>query len=168
MGRQGRREAVRSAQIDAGGVTVAFAPLADDSDFAAAYREIPYTEVGLSQDGMTLTVTMHDTFLDCGKLGDDVDTALLKEYGSLYPESFPAGELTGSCTLIEKAELHQDGNNVILTVTLADGPIRYDQAFAGGHYYFTADTGYTGIVGIDGNGPYFRLQLRVADPLFAN
>ena len=168
MGMQGRREAVRSAQIDAGGVTVAFAPLADDSDFEAAYRESPYIEVGLSQDGMTLTVTMHDTFLDCGKLGKDVDTALLKEYGSLYPESFPAGELTGSCTLIEKAELHQDGNNVILTVTLADGPIRYAQTFADGHYYFTADTGYTGIVGIGGNGPYFRLQLRVADSLCAN
>ena len=36
MGMQGRREAVRSAQIDAGGVTVAFAPLADGSDFTAA------------------------------------------------------------------------------------------------------------------------------------
>ena len=92
MGMEGRREAIRSAQIDAGGLTVAFAPLADGSDFVAAYCEIPYTEVGLSEDGMTLTVTMHDTFLDCGKLGKDVDTTFLKDYGSLYPESFPAGE----------------------------------------------------------------------------
>ena len=37
MGMQGRREAIRSAQIDAGGLTVAFAPLADGSDFTAAY-----------------------------------------------------------------------------------------------------------------------------------
>ena len=40
MGMQGRREAIRSAQIDAGGLTVAFAPLADGSDFVAAYCEI--------------------------------------------------------------------------------------------------------------------------------
>ena len=72
MGMQGRREAIRSAQVDAGGLTVAFAPLADGSDFVAAYCEIPYTEVALSEDGMTLTVTMHDTFLSSGTLSKDV------------------------------------------------------------------------------------------------
>ena len=164
MGMQGRREAIRSAQVDAGGLTVAFAPLADGSDFVAAYCEIPYTEVALSEDGMTLTVTMHDTFLDCGKLGKDVDTTFLKDYGSLYPESFPAGELTGSCALIEKAELRQDGNNAVLTVTLADGPI-HGRNFGDGYYRFTAETGYTGIAD---TGPYLRVTLNATDELFAN
>ena len=164
MGMQGRREAIRSAQIDAGGLTVAFAPLADGSDFVAAYCEIPYTEVGLSEDGMTLTVTMHDTFLDCGKLGKDVDTTFLKDYGSLYPESFPAGELTGSCALIEKAELRQDGNDAVLTVTLADGPI-HGRNFGDGYYRFSAETGYTGIAD---TGPYLRVTLNATDELFAN
>ena len=164
MGMQGRREAIRSAQIDAGGLTVAFAPLADGSDFVAAYCEIPYTEVGLSEDGMTLTVTMHDTFLDCGKLGKDVDTTFLKDYGSLYPESFPAGELTGSCALIEKAELRQDGNNAVLTVTLADGPI-HGRNFGDGYYRFTAETGYTGIAD---TGPYLRVTLNATNELFAS
>ena len=164
MGMEGRREAIRSAQIDAGGLTVAFAPLADGSDFVAAYCEIPYTEVGLSEDGMTLTVTMHDTFLDCGKLGKDVDTTFLKDYGSLYPESFPAGELTGSCALIEKAELRQDGNNAVLTVTLAEGPI-HGQAFGDGYYRFTMDNDYTGIADI---GPYLRVKLNATNELFAN
>ena len=164
MGMEGRREAIRSAQIDAGGLTVAFAPLADGSDFTAAYCEIPYTEVGLSEDGMTLTVTMHDTFLDCGKLGKDVDTTFLKDYGSLYPESFPAGELTGSCALIEKAELRQDGNNAVLTVTLAEGPI-HGRNFGDGYYRFTAETGYTGIAD---TGPYLRVTLNATDELFAN
>ena len=164
MGMQGRREAIRSAQVDAGGLTVAFAPLADGSDFVAAYCEIPYTEVGLSEDGMTLTVTMHDTFLDCGKLGKDVDTTFLKDYGSLYPESFPAGELTGSCTLIEKAELRQDGNDAVLTVTLADGPI-HGRNFGDGYYRFTAETGYTGIAD---TGPYLRVTLNATNELFAN
>ena len=163
MGMEGRREAIRSAQIDAGGLTVAFAPLADGSDFVAAYCEIPYTEVGLSEDGMTLTVTMHDTFLDCGKLGKDVDTTFLKDYGSLYPESFPAGELTGSCTLIEKAELRQDGNDAVLTVTLADGPI-HGRNFGDGYYRFTAETGYTGIAD---TGPYLRVTLNATNELFA-
>ena len=163
MGMQGRREAIRSAQIDAGGLTVAFAPLADGSDFTAAYCEIPYTEVGLSEDGMTLTVTMHDTFLSSGTLSKDADLDFLKEYGSLYPESFPAGELAGSCTLIENADLRQDGNSAVLTVTLADGPI-HGRNFGDGYYRFTAETGYTGIAD---TGPYLRVILNATDELFA-
>ena len=160
---QGRREAIRSAQVDAGGLTVAFAPLADGSDFVVAYCEIPYTEVALSEDGMTLTVTMHDTFLSSGTLSMDIDPAFLKEYGSLYPESFPAGELAGSCTLIENADLRQDGNNAVLTVTLADGPI-HGRNFGDGYYRFTAETGYTGIADI---GPYLRVTLNATNELFA-
>ena len=163
MGMQGRREAIRSAQVDAGGLTVAFAPLADGSDFVAAYCEIPYTEVALSEDGMTLTVTMHDTFLSSGTLSKDVDPDFLKEYGSLYPESFPAGELAGSCTLIENADLRQDGNSAVLTVTLADGPI-HGRNFGDGYYRFTAETGYTGIAD---TGPYLRVTLNATDELFA-
>ena len=163
MGMQGRREAIRSAQVDAGGLTVAFAPLADGSDFVVAYCEIPYTEVALSEDGMTLTVTMHDTFLSSGTLSKDIDPDFLKEYGSLYPESFPAGELAGSCTLIENADLRQDGNNAVLTVTLADGPI-HGRNFGDGYYRFTAETGYTGIADI---GPYLRVTLNATNELFA-
>ena len=163
MGMQGRREAIRSAQIDAGGLTVAFAPLADGSDFVTAYCEIPYTEVGLSEDGMTLTVTMHDTFLSSGTLSKDANLDFLKEYGSLYPENFPAGELVGSCTLIEKAELRQDGNNAVLTVTLADGTV-HGSSFGEGYYRFTAETGYTGIADI---GPYLRVTLNATNELFA-
>ena len=144
-------------------LTVAFAPLADGSDFVAAYCEIPYTEVALSEDGMTLTVTMHDTFLSSGALSKDVDLDFLKEYGSLYPESFPAGELAGSCTLIENADLRQDGNNAVLTVTLADGPI-HGRNFGDGYYRFTAETGYTGIAD---TGPYLRVTLNATDELFA-
>ena len=162
MGMQGRREAIRSAQVDAGGLTVAFAPLADGSDFVAAYCEIPYTEVALSEDGMTLTVTMHDTFLSSGTLSKDADLDFLREYGSLYPESFPAGELAGSCVLIEKAELRQDGNDAVLTVTLDEshlhGSYQGDAAFR-----FTAETGYTGPGDV---GPFLRVTVHaVTEPL---
>ena len=89
MGRQGRRAAIRAAQIDAEGLTVAFAPLADGSDFLSSTCAIPYAEVGLSQDSRTLTVTLRDTFLDCGTLSKDTDPDFLKEYGSLYPGELP-------------------------------------------------------------------------------
>ena len=164
MGMAGRREAVRSAQIDAGGVTVAFAPLADGSDFTAAYCEIPYTEVSLPENGNVLFVTFHDTFLDSGELAEGVTTDYLHSYGSLYPEDFPAGELSGSCMLIQKAEITQEGNNVVLALTLDTDRLSEDSLGDGdGYFQFTAGTEYTGIAD---NGPYFRLQLRITTPLF--
>lgn len=164
MGMAGRREAVRSAQIDAGGVTVAFAPLADGSDFTAAYCEIPYTEVSLPENGNVLFVTFHDTFLDSGELADGVTGEFLHSYGSLYPEDFPAGELSGSCVLIQKAEITQEGNNVVLTLTLDTDRLSEDPLGNGdGYFQFTAGTGCTGVAD---NGPYFRLQLRITNPLF--
>ena len=164
MGMQGRREAVRSAQIDAGGVTVAFAPLADGSDFTAAYCEIPYTEVSLPENGNVLFVTFHDTFLDSGELADGVTVESLHSYGSLYPEDFPAGELSGSCVLIQKAEIAQEGNNVVLTLTLDTDRLSEDPLGNGdGYFQFTAGTNCTGVAD---NGPYFRLQLRITNPLF--
>lgn len=164
MGMAGRREAVRSAQIDAGGVTVAFAPLADGSDFTAAYCEIPYTEVSLPENGNVLFVTFHDTFLDSGELAEGVTTDYLHSYGSLYPEDFPAGELSGSCMLIQKAEISQEGNNVVLALTLDTDRLSEDSLGNGdGYFQFTAGTEYTGIAD---NGPYFRLQLRITTPLF--
>ena len=166
MGMAGRREAVRSAQIDAGGVTVAFAPLADGSDFTAAYCEIPYTEVSLPENGNVLFVTFHDTFLDSGKLAEGVTTDYLHSYGSLYPEDFPAGELSGSCMLIQKAEITQEGNNVVLALTLDTDRLSEDSLGDGdGYFQFTAGTEYTGIAD---NGPYFRHQLRITTPLFDN
>ena len=164
MGMQGRREAVRSAQVDAGGVTVAFAPLADGSDFTAAYCEIPYTEVSLPENGNVLFVTFHDTFLDSGELADGVTVESLHSYGSLYPEDFPAGELSGSCVLIKKAEITQEGSNVVLTLTLDTDRLSEDPLGNGdGYFQFTAGTGCTGVAD---NGPYFRLQLRITNPLF--
>ena len=164
MSMAGRREAVRSAQIDAGGVTVAFAPLADGSDFTAAYCEIPYTEVSLPENGNVLFVTFHDTFLDSGELADGVTGEFLHSYGSLYPEDFPAGELSGSCVLIQKAEIAQEGSNVVLTLTLDTDRLSEDPLGNGdGYFQFTAGTGCTGVAD---NGPYFRLQLRITNPLF--
>ena len=162
MGMMERREAVRSAQIDAGGVTVAFAPLADGSDFIAAYCEIPFTEVSFPENGNTILVTFYDTFLDSGTLTETSDTKdfldFLQEYGSLYPEDFPAGELIGNCVLIQKAEISQEGNNVVLTLTLNEEHLGDND-----YFQYTVDSDYTGVAD---NGPYFRIQLRATNELF--
>ena len=84
------------------------------------------------------------------------------EYDALFTKD-TAGELAGSCTLIENANLRQDGNNAVLTVTLADGPI-HGRNFGDGYYRFTAETGYTGIAD---TGPYLRVTLNATDELFA-
>ena len=160
MGMQERREAVRSAQIDAGGVTVAFAPLADGSDFTAAYCEIPYTKISFPENGIVIFVRFHNTFLDSGELADGVTTDYLKIYGSLYPEDFPAGELTGNCLLIEKAEITQEKNDVVLTITLNVDRLSETPLGDEGFFQYTADRSYTGMGDV---GPYFHIQIRVAD-----
>ena len=77
---------------------------------------------------------------------------------------FPAGELSGSCVLIQKAEITQEGNNVVLTLTLDTDRLSEDPLGNGdGYFQFTAGTGCTGVAD---NGPYFRLQLRITNPLF--
>lgn len=167
MGMADRREAIRSAQIDAGGVSVAFAPLADGSDFTAAYCEIPLTTVALSDDNSTLTITMHDTYLDSGELNKDTDSPdflyYLADYGSLYPDDFPEGALTGSCFLIQSAELHQEGDNAVLTVRLNTDYLT-DNPFGDDAYFqFNGSTGYTGVADC---GPYLRIQLRATTELF--
>lgn len=166
MGMGSRREAIRSAQIDAGGITVAFAPLADGSDFTAAYCEIPRTIVALSDDNSTLTVTMCDTYLDSGTLKADAEQPFLDylaKYGSLYPSDFPEGTLSGSCLLVKSAELHQEGDNAVLTVHLNTDYLT-DNSWSGEAYFqFNGSTGYTGIADA---GPYLRIRLRAATELF--
>ena len=88
---------------------------------------------------------------------------LTEVYLNEMRRDFPAGELAGSCTLIENADLRQDGNDAVLTVTLADGPI-HGRNFGDGYYRFTAETGYTGIAD---TGPYLRVTLNATNELFA-
>lgn len=167
MGMNGRREAIRSAQIDAGGITVAFAPLADGSDFTAAYCEIPLTTVVLSEDNSTLTITMQNTYLDSGELNKDTDSTeflqYLAEYGSLYPADFPEGQLSGSCLLAKSAELHQEGDNAVLTVRMDTDWLADNSRSGEAYFQFTNDGGYTGIAD---TGSYLRIQLRATTELF--
>lgn len=152
FGMVGRREAVSSAQVEISGLAMAFGPLADGSDFVAAYCAPPETEITYDEASRTLTVTCRNTFLDSGEMNKEtgVDEEYLQANGSLYPEDFPAGPLSGSCRLIESAEIAQNGDNAVVTVVLApsDDPLQY-----------TVETGYEGPAD---TVPYFRIKLRKA------
>ena len=153
FGMFGRREAVASAQVEISGVALSFAPLADGSDFVAAFCAPPFTDVAYNAAGRRLTITCHDTFLDSGELTPDVaeagyDAAWLRENTSLYPEDFPAGSLSGSCPLIESAAIAQAGDDAVVTLTLAQGK---------GDLTYTVEEGYQGPAD---TGPYFRVKLR--------
>lgn len=150
FGMKGRREAVRSAQLEFSGVTMAFAPLADGSDFSAAYCAPPDTEVTYDEAARTVTITCRNTFLDSGELAEGVTEEMLAQQGSLYPSDFPAGPLSGSCPLIASAEIAQEGENVVVRLVLAE---------VTGEVQYTVETGYEGPMD---NGPYFRLKLRKA------
>lgn len=93
-------------------------------------------------------------------MADGVTTDYLKIYGSLYPEDFPAGELTGNCLLIEKAEITQEKNDVVLTITLNVDRLSETPLGDEGFFQYTADRSYTGMGDV---GPYFHIQIRVAD-----
>ena len=78
-----RGEAVRSAQIDAGGVTVAFAPLADGGAILQPLTvRSPIQRYLFQKNGNVIFVRFHNTFLDSGELADGVTTDYLKIYGS--------------------------------------------------------------------------------------
>ena len=58
----------------------------------------------------------------------------------------------------------KEGSNVVLTLTLDTDRLSEDPLGNGdGYFQFTAGTGCTGVAD---NGPYFRLQLRITNPLF--
>lgn len=116
--------------------------------------------ISFPENGNVIFVRFHNTFLDSGELADGVTTDYLKIYGSLYPEDFPAGELTGNCLLIEKAEITQEKNDVVLTITLNVDRLSETPLGDEGFFQYTADRSYTGMGDV---GPYFHIQIRVAD-----
>lgn len=148
FGMFGRREAVASAQVEISGLSMSFAPLADGSDFVAAFCAPPGTEISFDETTHTMVVTCSDTFLDSGAWNPDAgfSEAWLEEYGSLYPDDFPAGALNGYSRLILSASIRQAGNDAVVTMKLADKVEKY-----------TVESGYEGPADL---GPYFRIVLR--------
>lgn len=146
FGMAGRSEALLDARVTVSGLELLFGPMSG-RDFNAAFCAPPLVEVACA--GNVMTLTCHDTYLDCMALaqGEPKDLELLQQQGTLYPGSFPEGPLEGSNRFISRAEVSQEGSSLTVRLTLTEDAGQY-----------TVSREYQG----NDSGPYLRLSLREA------
>ncbi len=146
FGMAGRSEALLDARVTISGLELLFGPMSGQ-DFDAAFCAPPLVEVAC--EGNVMTLTCHDTYLDCMALtqGEPEDLERLQQQGTLYPDSFPAGPLEGSNRFISQAEVSQEGSSLAVRLTLTEDANQY--TVSSREYLGPADS-----------GPYLRLSLR--------
>lgn len=145
FGMAGRSEALLDARVTVSGLELLFGPMSGQ-DFDAAFCAPPLVEV--SCEGNVMTLTCHNTYLDCMALaqGEPEDLERLQLQGTLYPGSFPEGPLDGSNRFISRAEVVQEGSSLAVRLTLTEDAGQY-----------TVSRDYQGPAD---DGPYLRLSLR--------
>ena len=145
FGMAGRSEALLDARVTVSGLELLFGPMSGQ-DFEAAFCAPPLVEVAC--EGNVMTLTCHDTYLDCMALaqGEPEDLERLQLQGTLYPGSFPDGPLEGSNRFISRAEVSQESNSLAVRLTLTEDAGQYTVSR---EYLGPADS-----------GPYLRLSLR--------
>lgn len=145
FGMAGRSEALLDARVTVSGLELLFGPMSGQ-DFDAAFCAPPLVEV--SCEGNVMTLTCHNTYLDCMALaqGEPEDLERLQLQGTLYPGSFPEGPLDGSNRFISRAEVVQEGSSLAVRLTLTEDAGQY-----------TVSREYQGPAD---DGPYLRLSLR--------
>ena len=145
FGMAGRSEALLDARVTVSGLELLFGPMSGQ-DFEAAFCAPPLVEVAC--EGNVMTLTCHDTYLDCMALaqGEPEDLERLQLQGTLYPGSFPDGPLEGSNRFISRAEVSQESSSLAVRLTLTEDAGQYTVSR---EYLGPADS-----------GPYLRLSLR--------
>lgn len=145
FGMAGRSEALLDARVTVSGLELLFGPMSGQ-DFDAAFCAPPLVEVAC--EGNVMTLTCHNTYLDCMALaqGEPEDLERLQLQGTLYPGSFPEGPLDGSNRFISRAEVVQEGSSLAVRLTLTEDAGQY-----------TVSREYQGPAD---DGPYLRLSLR--------
>ena len=145
FGMAGRSEALLDARVTVSGLELLFGPMSGQ-DFEAAFCAPPLVEVACV--GNVMTLTCHDTYLDCMALaqGEPEDLERLQLQGTLYPGSFPDGPLEGSNRFISRAEVSQESSSLAVRLTLTEDAGQYTVSR---EYLGPADS-----------GPYLRLSLR--------
>lgn len=146
FGMAGRSEALLDARVTVSGLELLFGPMSGQ-DFEAAFCAPPLVEVAC--EGNVMTLTCHDTYLDCMALaqGEPEDLERLQLQGTLYPGSFPDGPLEGSNRFISRAEVSQESSSLAVRLTLTEDANQY--TVSSREYLGPADS-----------GPYLRLSLR--------
>ena len=145
FGMAGRSEALLDARVTVSGLELLFGPMSGQ-DFEAAFCAPPLVEVAC--EGNVMTLTCHDTYLDCMALaqGEPEDLERLQLQGTLYPGSFLDGPLEGSNRFISRAEVSQESSSLAVRLTLTEDAGQYTVSR---EYLGPADS-----------GPYLRLSLR--------
>ena len=128
------------------GLELLFGPMSG-RDFNAAFCAPPLVEVACA--GNVMTLTCHDTYLDCMALaqGEPKDLELLQQQGTLYPRQLSGGTAGGLQPLHLPGGSLQEGSSLTVRLTLTEDAGQY-----------TVSREYQG----NDSGPYLRLSLREA------
>jgi len=152
----GRYEQLCDARVDAEGLSFSFIPDTDSMEkfqsFFPACTSTPGFETFLDEGTGTFTLRLYNTRLKSGLLSEEMAEWIggYQDYGGLYPRTVPEGSLGADSLFLTGIEIHQDGEDAVITARLTDR--------AG---WFTVDCGNLGYDNI----PYLRLQFREPDSI---
>ncbi len=113
----GRPEALADVRMGLNGIEVTFGPRLDRDmgNFFAAASSIPQVDISYDSVNRCMALTCHSTCLDSGAPSPD------DSYASMFsPTNFPAGVLETSNGFISRAKIQEDGENVVIALTLTD------------------------------------------------
>ena len=150
-----RYEQLCDARVDAEGLSFSFIPNTDSMEkfqsFFPACTSTPSFETSLDETGGIFTLRLYNTSLKSGEYAREMKNwADGWDYDGLYPRAIPEGSLGEDNLFLTGVEIHQDGEDVVITAKLTDR--------AG---WFTVDYGNLGYDDI----PWLRLQFREPDSM---
>ena len=129
-----RPEQLYQARVGLKGVECAFIPsgnnVEDFGGFFVASTSIPLVETGFEPESRQFTLRMKETALSSGgitpeEIAEQERGGAPKIYRDLYPYSFPEGDLETDSRWITAAQLTQDGEDALITLTLAPEVVGY-------------------------------------------
>lgn len=150
-----RYEQVCDARITADGLSFSFIPNTDSMEkfqsFFPACTSTPSFETSFDENTGIFTLRLYNTSLKSGEYTKELSAwADVWDYDGLYPRTIPEGSLGTDNLFLTGVEIHQDGEDAVITAKLTDR--------AG---WFTVDCGNLGYDDI----PYLCLRFREPDSM---
>lgn len=147
----GRYEQLCDACVTADGLSFSFIPSTDSMErfmsFFPACTSTPGFETSLDEGSGIFTLRLYNTSLKSGALTGEMAEWISSphNYDGLYPRTIPEGSMERDNLFLSGVEIHQDGEDAVITARLTDR--------AG---WFTVDCGNLGYDDI----PYLCLRFR--------
>lgn len=151
-----RYEQLCDVRITADGLSLSFIPNTDSMEkfqsFFPASTTIPSLETSYDEAAETFTLRLYNTSLKSGEYARDMSAWIGAEtgYEGLYPRTIPEGSLGADSLFLTGVEIHQDGEDAVITARLTER--------AG---WFTVDSGNLGYDDI----PWLTLRFREPDSM---